>query len=298
LLGGWLNLPAAQAQSLLQEVNATFALRLETTCRYQQAVLRPRLPASDYYLAVGQRRFLLETNSAGAQFVRDVYTLESSAHDTVSVSKARYAQSNALRRPGQVVHMGAFHNYVNNYFSPLFIEARQFITRQEFSPQDVLLLHLDSARTGQRVWVQNSAADANGDTLACYKITRAGDQWQLLLTERRPNAGPRWRHNTRVTCEWSLNPKLRQVSARRPSDHDSLYVTHWERTYIKGSDFTETCFITHPVTDIERESPLTQVYKRRFRQVDATHTRDDYTLPAWEGQAPLSFSIRGLGKLP
>lgn len=295
LLGGGPLVPAARAQQLLDEVNTTFALRLENTCRYAQAVLGPERPDGNAYLAVGRRRFLLETNEAGAERVRDVYRLGTTAPgDTVSTAKARYAQSTPLRRRGKAVYIGTFHNY----FTPIFLEAQQFLTQQEFSPQEVLLLHLDSARTGQRVWVQNTAANADGDTLAGYQLTRAGGWWRLVLTERRPNASRRWRHNTRVTCEWSLNPSLRQVSARQPSDRDNGYATHWERTYTTGTDFTETCFTTHPIQNIVNESPRDEVYERRFRQFDATHTRDDYTLPAWDNQPPLTFTVLGLGPQP
>lgn len=89
---------------------------------------------------MGQRRFLLAARQPlgrDSQRVREEYRLLARPHDTVSVSKARYALSAPLRREGQRLALGLFHEYPN----AMTVEAGQVLVRAEFSPLALLSLH-------------------------------------------------------------------------------------------------------------------------------------------------------------
>lgn len=293
LVGHLLGCSTAQAQQVLTDVNECLALRLETTCRYQQAALLPLGISGNYYLALGQGKWLVETRTSGPQFVREVYQLGSTARDTSSRSKARYSQGNSVSRVGQLVSVGVFHSYTS-YPTLTTIDAGQLLVRQQFNPQDLLQLQFGTARSGQRVWIQSTAPGLLGDTLACYELTQRPAWWELTLVERRVNGKRQWRHNTVRTYEWTLDPVNQRIFARQAGDPDNGYATLWERQYSTRTDFTETCTAIHPIETLAEGTGRVVLYERTFQQLSSTRSLDRYTVPRQQDLAAHSFSIVGL----
>lgn len=293
LVGYLFGCSAAQAQQVLTDVNECWALRLETSCRYQQAALLPPGVSGDYYLALGRGKWLVETRTSGPQFVQEVYQLGTTARDTSSHSKARYSQGTSVSRAGQLVSIGVFHSYTY-YPTSATIEAGQLLVRQQFNPQDLLQLQFGIVRSGQRVWVQSTAPGLTGDTLACYELTQRPAWWELTLVERRVNGKRQWRHNTVRTCEWTLDPVKQRVFARQGGDPDNGYATLWERQYSTRTDFTETCTSIHPIETLAEGTGRVIRYERTFQQVSSTRSLDRYTVPRQQDLPAHSFSIVGL----
>lgn len=275
----------AQTGDQLATANEVFSQRLETTCRYQEALWGGA--GASCYLQVGQRRFLLaalQPLGRDSQRVREEYRLLARPHDTVSVSKARYALSKPLHIEGKRVALGRFHAYPN----AMTVEAGEVLVRAEFSPLALLSLHPGPARAGQRVWVHNAAPDFSGDTLACYELLPASAPglYRMVLRERRTRGNRHWRHNNHRTCEWEINPLARRVSAAQWLGTDTWAKQHWERTYTSATDFVETC-----TGEVPAERPLFDphtytLYTRTFTQVDARQTRDTYTIRGRRASQP------------
>jgi hypothetical protein len=270
----------AQTGDQLATANEVFSQRLETTCRYQEALTPWGAAGTSCYLQVGQRRFLLAARQPlgrDSQRVREEYRLLARPHDTVSVSKARYVLSKLSHLADQRLSLGLFHAYPDE----MTVEAERVLVRAEFSPLALLSLHPGPARAGQRVWVQNAAPDFGSDTLACYELESASAPgvYHMVLRERRTRGNRHWRHNNRITCEWYIDPPARQVRAVQWLGDNPRGAQHWERTYTSATDFVETCTgevrVPRPVLV---ESGTYTLYTRTFTQVDARQGRDTYTI--------------------
>jgi hypothetical protein len=286
--------PVTQAQDLLSQVNSTFYQRLETCLRYQEAVLPAGKSAVHHYLQIGKRQFLLEslqTVASTKDRIREHYVLTTTCTDTLSVSRAQYRLSNNLNRGEQQVATGAFYNYPTLY--PYYIEAGMTLVRQEFNPWDILHLQPGKARSGQVVYVQNTAPDFSGDTLACYTLTRTGDTYQILLQERRNRANRRWRHNAKTACYWKVDVVQRRVSATISVGDDVGNLLSWERTYTNETDFLETSTSTGPKTWLGDDENTAILYNRTFQQKTPTMSLDRYTIPSLKekGEPNVVFSI-------
>jgi hypothetical protein len=281
----------AQTGDQLATANEVFSQRLETTCHYQEA-LTPwpwGAAGASCYLQVGQRRFLLATRQPlgrDSQRVREEYRLLARPHDTVSVSKARYALSKPLHIEGKRVALGLFHAYPNA--NAMTVEAGEVLVRAEFSPLALLSLHPGPARAGQRVWVHNAAPDFSGDTLACYELLPASAPglYRMVLRERRTRGNRHWCHNNRRTFEWEINPLARRVSAAQWLGTDAWARQHWERTYTSATDFVETCTGNVPPERPLFDPPTYTLYTRTFVQVDARQARDTYTISSPDASQP------------
>ena len=277
----------AQTGDQLATANEVFSQRLETTCRYQEALTPWGSAGASCYLQVGQRRFLLAARQPlgrDSQRVREEYRLLARPHDTVSVSKARYELSKPLLLEGLRVALGRFHAYPN----AMTVEAGEVLVEADFSPLALLSLHPGPARAGQRVWVYNMDPDFNGDTLACYELLPASAPglYRMVLHERRTRGNRHWRHNNRRTFEWEIDPLARRVSAAQWLGTDAWARQHWERTYTSATDFVETC-----TGNVPAERPLFDphtytLYTRTFTQVDARQARDTYTISSPDATQP------------
>lgn len=282
----------AGAQGILNDVNSVFNQRLETTCRYQEAVAPLGVTLANCYLQVGRHQFLLEslqTLSPDNQRVREDYLLAARLHDTVSVSKARYALSPPVSRAGRQLALELFHEYPNR----ITVEAGQVLLRADFSPLAVLNLQPGTARVGQQVWVQNTAPDLNGDTLACYELlpAPATNLYRMVLRERRTRGNRHWRHNNRRTCEWSVDLRQRRIDAVQFLADDSRAL-RWERSYSTATDFSETCSSTNPPEWEGLAPTVDTLYTRRFTRENAREARDTYTMSSDDATQPaLTFSL-------
>jgi hypothetical protein len=282
----------AQTGDLLATANEVFSQRLETTCRYQEALTPWAAAGTSCYLQVGQRRFLLAAQQPlgrDSQRVREEYRLLARPHDTVSVSRARYESSTPLLLEGQRVSLGRFHAYPNALMT---VKAGVVLVKAEFSPLALLSLRPGPARVGQRVWVLNEDPDFGGDTLACYELesVSATGRYDMVLRERRTRGNPHWRHNNHPTFSWYINPLDRQVSAAQwlgewPGGSPRV-AQHWERTYTSATDFVETCTWQAPVANPLFDSGTRTLYTRTFTQVDARQARDTYTISSPDATQP------------
>jgi hypothetical protein len=286
----------AQAQAppidLLAQVAAAFGQRLETTLRYQEAVAPEGVRASRSCLRLGQREYVLERYTAtplGLGRVKEQYLLQTQGPDTVSTCTARFLLGNEVTRRGKTACVGVFHKYL----TPLTIEAGQVFVLRTFSPADLLALAPGLTPAGQTLYVLNEAPDVNGDTLACYRLTRGAAGHALLtLQERRTAASRRWRHNTRLTYRWEADPAQRQVRAAQLGP-DGTPGLQWVRTYANQTDFSESHFSFAP-PEQEGDGMVEQVYYRReFRQISPQQALDHYTLPLpLEPATTIGFDIR------
>jgi hypothetical protein len=273
------NASAAQAQDVLTEVNTVFYNRLENTLRYQEAVLPTSRKASKKYLQLGKRRVLLESlqtlGLSGAKHrVREDYLLSGTVQNPLSTSKARYRLNVNQEIMGRQLAFGLFHNYVTDNS----VEGTEFMLLQEFSPWNLLRLQPGNAQAGQVVFVKNAAPDLNGDTLACYTLTRTGLTYTMVLQERRTHASRRWRHNTRITCHWIVDMAQRQVTATQPLGNGRITL-RWKRTYTNKTDFSEVCTSTalpEQLGDIKNGFTL---YARSFQQKTPASSVEKYTIP-------------------
>lgn len=283
---GWLGLLLvliwsypASAQGLLDDVNNVFNQRLETTCRYQEAALPTGVGRGKRYLQLGKRRYLVESWVANRQAViKENYWLQVWGKDTLQLGKSRQELSTGVPYQRGLLRLAVFHNYPSP--RPLTVEAGAVALVQEFSPAAILALRPDTARTGQTLYVLNSLPDLQGDTLACYELTRSrtGDTCSVVLRERATQASRQWRHNTRVACIWEADRTTRKVTAIRFWKGESGS-SHWVRTYatVTLTDFTEMQYNSGPGGG-HAQLNIRYIYRRQFRQLGAQQSRDTYTV--------------------
>ena len=291
----------ASAQGLLDDVNNVFNQRLETTYRYQEAALPTVVGRGKRYLQLGKRRYLVESWVVNRQAViTENYWLQVWGKDTLQLGKSRQQLSTGVPYQRGLSRLGVFHNYPSP--RPLTVEAGAVILAQEFSPAAILALRPDTARTGQTLYVLNSLPDLQGDTLACYELTRSrtGDSCTVVLRERTTRANRQWRHNTEVACVWETDRTRREVTATR-FFKGSAGSSHWVRTYATAAltDFTEMQYNSWPSGHAQQRTVYT--YRRQFRRVSAQRSRDTYTVLSnaldKEGTAPPTFTITSIYQL-
>jgi hypothetical protein len=269
----------ASAQGLLEDVNNVFYQRLETTCHYQEAALPTGVGREKRYLQLGKRRYLVESWVANRQAViKENYWLQVWGKDTLQLGKSRQELSRGVPYQRGLLRMEVFHDYPSP--RPLTVEAGAVILAQEFSPAAILALRPDTARTGQTLYVLNSLSDLQGDTLACYELTRSrtGDSCTVVLRERTTRANRQWRHNTEVACVWETDRTRREITATR-FWKGALGSSHWVRTYATAAltDFTETQYNSWPA-DGHTQLNTRYTYRRQFRRLSAQQSRDTYTV--------------------
>jgi hypothetical protein len=296
---GWLGLllvlswfSPARAQGLLEDVNNVFNQRLETTCRYQEATLPTGVGRGKRYLQLGKRRYLIESWVANRQAVTiESYWLQVWGKDTLQLGKSRHELSTGTPYQQGQLRLGVFHEYPSP--NPQTVEAGAVILAQEFSPAAILALRPDTARTGQTLYVLNSLADVQGDTLACYELmrSRTGDTCSVVLRERATQASRQWLHNTRVACIWEADRITRQVTATRFWKGE-LGSSHWVRTYATAAltNFTEMQYNSWPGSG-HAQLNTRYTYRRQFRQLSAQQSCDTYTVLGKNGTAQPTFTI-------
>lgn len=275
---------SARAQGLLENVNLVVNWRLETTCRYQEAVLPAGVREVKRYLQWGKRRYLLESVVASVQAVtKENYWLQERGTATLRLQKSHQELSAALPYQQGQLRQALFYHYpsplVIDYLSPQRMDTVWVSLAQEFSPLAVLALRPDTARTGQTVYILNQLPKFRGDTLACYALTRSstGDSCTVVLRERAAPASRQWRYNTQVTCVWEADRTRRKVTATR-FFQGGEGSSHWVRTYTTAAltDFTELHYNQWPGGHAQQNTRF--IYRRRFRQLNAKQSRDTYTL--------------------
>lgn len=308
---GWLGLllvllwPAPmRAQGILDDVNQVFNQRLETTCRYQEAVLPAGVGRAKRYLQLGKRRYLLESLVATKQSVtKENYWLQVRGKDTMQLSKSRQELSTGIPYREGRLRQALFHNY----FSPMLVDypsarlgdTSRVSIEQAFNPVAVLALRPATARMGQTVYIINQLPTFRGDTLACYTLTRAqtGDSGAVVLSERAMQTSRQWHHNARVTCVWEADQTKREVTATRFFE-GSPGSSHWVRTYATAAltNFTEIQFNSWPSGHALQRTVYT--YRRQFRRLSAQRSRDTYTVLSTalekEGTARPTFTITSI----
>ncbi|WP_226163854.1 hypothetical protein [Hymenobacter terricola] len=270
--------PAAQAQDFTA-VNTVFYTRLESTLRYQEAILPTGRSTSNQYVQLGKRQVLLESvrtlgPSEAKHRVREDYRLAGTVRNPRSSGKVRYQLNVPQAQQGRPVAFGLFHDYPTEES----VEANAFLLLQEFSPWELLRLRPGRAQSGQAVYVRNAAADFTGDTLACYALTRTGQTYQMVLQERRTPARRRWRHNTKVTCSWNIDLARRQIVATQPQGNGGITL-RWTRTYANATDFSEVCTSTALPQWLGDLTNVFTLYSRTFQQKGPAGSADKYTLP-------------------
>jgi hypothetical protein len=208
-----------QIEAQLRTINDTFHNRLESTFKYQQAVLPVGYTAVERYLEVGTRKYLLEyamNDVASGEQLREDYSLRLVNHDTLRVGKATYRLGVKIDidKTGIESSSGAFSDY--KYDGPS-VEAANLSITQNFAPLLVLALRPGPVQPKSWLYVRqqqyryerhpggaNDILDPalgkglqlalRSDTMASYHLlrSRTGDTCEVKLFERLVADEPWW----------------------------------------------------------------------------------------------------------
>ncbi|HEX8427092.1 hypothetical protein [Hymenobacter sp.] len=279
----------------LQLINDAFHQRLESTYKYQQAVVPGGYTAVERSLQIGNKKYLLEyaiNDRKTGQQMRENYSLRFINHDTVRVGKAHYVTSS--KHPTESVQGSIALS--SEYLNDSYFEATNLLITQNFDPLAVWGLHPSSFRSGQWLYARSMQPTERGDTVASYYLlrSRTGDTCQVQLRERMNRQRP-WRYTNRLACSWVVELTHRRLTAEQSigseGNNQSL---HWVRTYRTATDFVETLTLHYRSGD--GGPPVSQtdlVYKRNFKQVTTHQSIDTFTIKDGSAGAkgPLTFNI-------
>ncbi|GAB3824045.1 hypothetical protein [Hymenobacter jeollabukensis] len=324
----------AQAPELLVRVNDLFNRRLETTFRYQEALLPPGVTARQQSLLVDKRPYLLESagvrtsaepdSSRYQRWTRESYLLRGETGHAAAVAYARY-QLSRYSHPNDSLpsSWGLYHRYTSDFGG---LDAGDVRLQGNLNPLALLSLQPAAYRPDQTLVVYNAQQGLQGDTLACYQLRAtsddpawAGNQTYLLtLLERRNPGNRRWHDNNEETITWTIEPAQRRVTAtvyarprpvstdktepysreRESASYSRFLYSRWTRTYSNRTDFTEVHAGISAPSGHARPMRTTTYYRRQFRQLSPTQSVDTYSVPNLDDKTTqLTFTVVGTAKL-
>jgi hypothetical protein len=279
--------PAKEVDNRLQLINNTFHQRLESTYKYQQAIMPTGYTSVERYLQLGNKKYLLEyaldDQKAGRQ-MREDYSLRFLNHDTVRVGKAHYVAG--TKRTTESVQ--GYLAFSSEYLNDSYFEVTNLLITQTFDPLAVLALRPDAAQTGQWLYARSTQAAEQGDTVASYHLfrSRTGDTCRVQLRERsaeqqlqRYAQRESWRSAQRRVCSWQVELTRRRLTAEQVLPGEEGGIIRWVRIYRTATDFTETLTGQYRIGYGGPPHTVAYVwYSRDFTQINPSRSVDTFTV--------------------
>ena len=269
----------------LQLINSTFHQRLESTYKYQQAIMPTGYTSIERYLQLGNKKYLLEHSIDDRKTdkqMREDHSLRFINHDTVRVGKAHYVA--AGKSTTESVQGSSA--YSSEFLNDLYFEVTNLLITQTFDPLAVLALRPGAARTGQWLYARSMQPAERGDTVASYYLlrSRTGDTCQVQLRERSTEQQLRrytqrepWRYAQRVACSWQVELTRRRLTAEQVSPGEGGGILRWVRTYRTATDFTETLTDEYSIGYGGPSYTVAHVcYSRNFKQINSSRSVDTF----------------------